>query len=111
MGGDPPVVRREAMLVEIDALPGAQGRPAGDDRNGERGRPVLLQRVDLYVWKRQMRGKNPAAAQAARHILAHSKGDPDLADVRGESAIAKLPADERDKWHAFWAEVGAALGG
>ena len=42
-------------------------------------------------------------------MLAHSKGDPDLAGIREEAGLAKLPEDERETWRAFWAEVDAAL--
>jgi serine/threonine protein kinase/formylglycine-generating enzyme required for sulfatase activity/WD40 repeat protein len=31
--------------------------------------------------------------------------DPDLAGVRDEAALAKLPADERNEWQALWARV------
>jgi hypothetical protein len=30
---------------------------------------------------------------------------PDLAGVRDDAALARLPADEREAWQRFWADV------
>ena len=37
----------------------------------------------------------PVAVKAARQMLAYSKEDPDLAGIREEAGLAKLPEDER----------------
>ena len=41
--------------------------------------------------------------------LKHWQDDSDLASVRDQAALAKLPADERDGWKALWANVDALL--
>ena len=47
---------------------------------------------------------NPAAV---RQRLQHWQQDADLAGVRDQDALAKLPADERTAWQKLWAEVEA----
>ena len=42
---------------------------------------------------------NPAATAQRWQRL------PDLASVRDAAALAKLPADERQGWQQFWADV------
>ena len=44
-----------------------------------------------------------------RQALKHWQGDPDLAGVRDEDAVAKLPADEREACQKLWADVAALL--
>jgi hypothetical protein len=39
----------------------------------------------------------------------HWKRDPDLAGVRGEAALAKLPEAERQGWRTLWADVEQVL--
>ncbi len=41
--------------------------------------------------------------------LAHWKQDPDLAGVRDEKELAKLPEAERKDWQALWADVDSLL--
>jgi hypothetical protein len=41
--------------------------------------------------------------------LRHCERDPDLAGVRDEAALAKLPEEERKAWQALWADVAAIL--
>ncbi|MBW1883416.1 MAG: tetratricopeptide repeat protein, partial [Deltaproteobacteria bacterium] len=68
------------------------------------GRPLTshsLQKSDGYVYQ----AEGMAAAGALRHWL----GDPDLASIRGEAELAKLPEAEREEWRAFWRDVAALL--
>jgi hypothetical protein len=37
--------------------------------------------------------------------LQHWQQDPDLAGVRGEAALAKLPETERPPWRDLWKQV------
>ena len=53
---------------------------------------------------------DPAATrEPLKQRLTEWRGDPDLAGVREAAELAKLPADERKEWLAFWAEVEAML--
>jgi tetratricopeptide (TPR) repeat protein len=52
------------------------------------------------------------AAWAPDRAMVHQRmnqwlGDADLAGVRNDEWLAKLPADERDQWRKFWSEVRA----
>jgi GGDEF domain-containing protein len=38
--------------------------------------------------------------------LAHWQGDPDLAGVRDDAALERLPEEVRQAWRELWAEVG-----
>src|SRR5262249_52697567 len=40
-------------------------------------------------------------------VLRHWETDPDLAPVREEAALARLPVEERKAWAQFWANVAA----
>jgi hypothetical protein len=49
-----------------------------------------------------------AAAENLKIIhegMNHLLSDPDLAGVRDDQWLAKLPADEREQWQRFWKEV------
>jgi serine/threonine-protein kinase len=46
-----------------------------------------------------------ARATPAREKALHWQTTPELACVRGEQALARLPDSERDGWQAFWARV------
>jgi hypothetical protein len=41
--------------------------------------------------------------------LLHWQTDPDLAGVRDQALLAKLPEAERQEWAKLWAEVAALL--
>ena len=58
-----------------------------------------------------MESGDEPAVKAALQILAHSKRDPDLAGIRDEAGLAKLPEDERETWRVFWADLEAVLAG
>ena len=45
----------------------------------------------------------------AQRFLRQWRIDPDLAVVREETALAKLPPDERAAWQKLWTEVDAVL--
>jgi len=74
-----------------------------------RAQALAWLRAELDGWKKQVESDDATPATAAHKMLAHSKGDPDLAGIRDEAALAKLPADEREAWRVFWAEVDSAL--
>ena len=44
-----------------------------------------------------------------RKALVHWKGDTDLAGIRDEPGLARLPEVERKDWQALWHEVDALL--
>jgi Tfp pilus assembly protein PilF len=90
-----------------------QGKDAGrlDDKERARLRAQALGwlRADLALWaKRADRGK-PEVQPVLRRKLLDWQKDPDLAGLRDQGAVDKLPAAERAAWGTFWAEVDALL--
>jgi serine/threonine protein kinase/Flp pilus assembly protein TadD len=63
-------------------------------------------RADLEQTTRQRQGHKPVA-----EALAPWQADAALAGVRDEAPIEQLPADERQEWQRFWAEVAALRSG
>jgi eukaryotic-like serine/threonine-protein kinase len=67
-------------------------------------------RADLVSWVKVLEGGNePARKQAVLQTLAHWKEDADLAGIRDEAALAKLPETEREAFRALWADVDRLL--
>jgi tetratricopeptide (TPR) repeat protein/serine/threonine protein kinase len=63
--------------------------------------------ADHAAWAKL--AEKPDAPAQLRQTLEHWQTDPDLAGVRGEAALAKLPEMERDAWRKLWVDVGALL--
>ena len=51
----------------------------------------------------------PQFRLACQRTLEHWQRDSDFASVRGETALAKLPADEQPGWRQLWADVEKTL--
>jgi serine/threonine-protein kinase len=66
-------------------------------------------RADLAVWAQQTASDKAADRTQVRQKLAHWQRDPDLAGVRDQEALAKLPEPERADWQKLWADVEALL--
>jgi hypothetical protein len=62
-------------------------------------------RGELGVWRQRLDGATPEARADIVKLVADVKADSWLASVRDASHIDGLPADERDAWRKFWAEV------
>jgi Flp pilus assembly protein TadD len=96
------------------ALAGSgQGKdvPAPDEATKAQWRKQALEwlRADLAFWTRQVETGPPQARQFVAQTLQHWKADTDLAGIRDEAALAKLPADEQKACRALWSEVDAIL--
>jgi hypothetical protein len=66
-------------------------------------------RADLARWTKQLSDGPPQLRLACQQTLEHWQQDRDFASVRGETALAKLPADEQPGWRQLWAEVDKTL--
>ncbi len=95
------------------ALAGS-GAGKDDPPPDEAGRAKLREqalgwlRADLAAWARVLDGGNePARKQAVSRTLAHWKEDSDLAGIRDEAALAKLPEGEREAFRSLWRDVEA----
>ena len=51
----------------------------------------------------------PGNKELVAKALNHWKKDPDLAGVRDDEELAKLPEAEREAWKTLWADVAALL--
>jgi tetratricopeptide (TPR) repeat protein len=78
-----------------------------DDKERSRWRQQALRWLgaDLVLRGKQIAGKDPKAQAAAQSALKYWQHDADLASVREEKTLAKLPEAERAAWQEFWAEV------
>jgi tetratricopeptide (TPR) repeat protein len=90
-----------------------QGEDAAkvDDKERARLRTLALDwlRADLVLRTRQLESGKPADRAAVRQALRHWQQDTDLAGLRDQAALAKLPAEERAAYEKLWADVVAIL--
>ena len=64
-------------------------------------------RADLATWGKILDGGDAKARPTIVKTLAHWKEDADLAGIRDEAALAKLPEGERKVFRTLWSEVEA----
>jgi hypothetical protein len=64
-------------------------------------------KADLAVWSEVLENGPSQARQLIAQAIRRWRGDFDLAGLRDEAALAKLPEDERKACRALWAEVDA----
>jgi tetratricopeptide (TPR) repeat protein len=65
-------------------------------------------KADLGAWAK-LRESDPKATAQIEQALRHWQKNSDLAGVRDEPELAKLPEAERVEWKALWADVAALL--
>jgi Tfp pilus assembly protein PilF len=65
--------------------------------------------ADLALWARRLQGGKAADRAEVRARMRRWQQDAQLAGVRGNAALARLPATERQAWLELWAKVGALL--
>jgi tetratricopeptide (TPR) repeat protein len=90
-----------------------KGEDAGklDDKERARLRQQSLDwlKADLALWDKVAANPDPKAREAARQQLEDWQQDADLAGVRDQESLAKLPDAERDAWTKLWDDVAAVL--
>jgi hypothetical protein len=64
-------------------------------------------RADLEMWRQAFDGSTPEARADIVKLIADVQEDGWLTSVRNVRHVDGLPADERDAWRKFWAEVEA----
>jgi serine/threonine protein kinase/Tfp pilus assembly protein PilF len=64
-------------------------------------------RADLAQRIKQTENGSPEARTLVQRTLADWQQDSDLASLRGEAALTKLPAEEQPAWRRLWKEVEA----
>ncbi len=111
LANDPATGYRYAAACAA-ALAGC-GRGKDADGLSDEGRARLRRqaldwlRADLEAWHRLLDEDPVRAGPDAKGELEHWLGDRDLAGVRGDEALARLPEAERPDWHKLWLEVRA----
>ena len=113
LGDDLMASRRYRAACAAALTVAGQGEDAAglDDNERTRLRKQTLDwlRSDLALRSKQIESGQPASRAEAKKELAHWQQDPDLAGIRDEAALAKLPVAEREEWHALWGEVRALI--
>jgi hypothetical protein len=66
-------------------------------------------RADLALWSKRLASGKADDRLQVRQTLTLWRSDPDLAGVRDDKALARLPEAERQVWQQFWTEVSALL--
>jgi tetratricopeptide (TPR) repeat protein/tRNA A-37 threonylcarbamoyl transferase component Bud32 len=73
-----------------------------------RGQALEWLRADLTLCTTELKTANSQARQAFATRMKEWLSEPSLAGVRDAAGLAALPADERSRWQALWADVAAA---
>src|SRR5262249_16913811 len=103
-------------LVRYDAARAAAQAAAGKGEDAPRlDKERIRLRQQALAWLRdalkthdqQLAGADAKGRAAIAKTLQHWQQDADLASVRGEEALAKLPTAEREAWQQLWADVAA----
>src|SRR5262249_38227573 len=66
-------------------------------------------RGDLAAYLKLAERPEPTAKRVVRERIQHWQQDADLASVRDNAALGKLPDDERKDWRQLWDDVAALL--
>jgi Flp pilus assembly protein TadD len=81
----------------------------GQERANLRRQALDWLRADLAGWTSVLDKKSPLGRTQVQQKLQHWQQDPDLAGVRGEKALSRLPEAERRAWSQLWADVAELL--
>src|SRR5262249_40942866 len=68
------------------------------ERSRLRGQSLTWLRADLTARGKQLESGEPTDRMEVQRVLRHWQKDVDLAGLRGDEAIARLPAGEREGW-------------
>jgi tetratricopeptide (TPR) repeat protein len=66
-------------------------------------------KAELAAWSKRIASGPPQSRPVIVRTLQHWKGDADLAGIRDETELKKLPEDEQRAFRARWSEVEALL--
>ena len=66
-------------------------------------------KTELTAWKQASQIIEPHIQEQVGNTLAHWKEATDLASIRDEKELARLPEEERKEWQSLWADVELLL--
>jgi len=92
-----------------DTGEGAGAHLTDADRTKLRNQAQIWLEAELAAWSKLLASANAQQRQAIAATLKHWKEDTDLASVRDDDALARLPADERKACKLLWANVDELL--
>jgi hypothetical protein len=78
-------------------------------RRALRRQALTWLRADLAAWTARLRGAGPQDVREALTSLESWRTDADLAGLREQAELAKLPAAERDACLKLWADVARLI--
>jgi serine/threonine protein kinase/Tfp pilus assembly protein PilF len=110
LAGHLPAARRYKAACAAARAANGEGKDAVDLDQSQR-RHLRSQARDwltaeLTAWTTQFK-KSPRGNTALVTSLRQWRDDPNLASVRDEDALARLPVEERSAWRRLWADVTA----
>jgi serine/threonine-protein kinase len=88
---------------------GVDAPPDGPARARLRQQALDLLRADLALSTKQLESGKAPARQVVQDRLRHWQQDSDLAGLRDDAGLAKLPAAEQEACRKLWADVQALL--
>jgi hypothetical protein len=104
--------RYNAACAAAQAATG-QGEDAAKLDESERARlrkqALGWLRADLDAWTKLLENGPPGARVQALMNMEHWQEDADIASIREEAAVAKLPQEERAALTQLWADVASVL--
>jgi serine/threonine-protein kinase len=95
--------------VPQEAGDGAEQPLTDADRAKLRGQARTWLEAELKTWANLLETANAQQRPTIAKTLKHWQQDADLAGVRDQAALAKLPAAEREAWKSLWAKVDGLL--
>ena len=112
--GDDPLTQpryNAARAAVLAATAQGQDEPPLDDAAKARLRQQALNwlKAELSAWKLLSMVIEPGNKELVAKTLAHWKQGTDLAGIRDENELAKLPESERNEWQSLWVEFEALL--
>jgi serine/threonine-protein kinase len=84
-------------------------RPSDDQKITLRHRALRWLTADLGAWTTLLETDKKERRGGIKEILEHWKRDNDLAGIRDDAELAKLPETERGAFRKLWADVDALL--
>ena len=83
--------------------------PSPDDTTKEKFRGKVREwlKADLVSLSKIVDAPSPRGRSAVNRTLQHWRQDPDLAGIRDQQELAKLPETERKEWQSLWVEIEA----
>jgi tetratricopeptide (TPR) repeat protein len=98
-----------AALAAVEKTASTLTSPIKGEEKTLRNRARTWLEAERATWTKLLGSANREQRRAIAKTLERWQHDTDLASVRDEMALDKLPEDERRQWKSLWADVDATL--